>query len=78
MGILIWLLSGLIAGWLTGQIMRGRGFGIVGDIVVGLLGGFIGGYLAGFVGIQPTNWIGNILVAVAGGVILVVLLRTIR
>lgn len=78
MNILIWIISGIIAGWLTGLIMKGGGYGLLGDLIVGLLGGLIGGYLAGVFGIQVTNWIGQILVAVLGGIVLVVILRLIR
>lgn len=75
MNILLWLISGIIAGWLTGLIMKGGGFGIIGDLVVGLLGGLIGGFLAGVMGIEPANWVGQMLIAVVGGVILVAVLR---
>ncbi len=75
MNILLWLISGIIAGWLTGLIMKGGGFGVIGDLVVGLLGGLIGGFVAGVMGIEPSNWVGQILIAVVGGVILVAVLR---
>jgi uncharacterized membrane protein YeaQ/YmgE (transglycosylase-associated protein family) len=78
MNIIIWLISGVIAGWLTGIIMKGRGYGLIGDLVVGLLGGLVGGFLAGKFGMEPASWLGQILVAVAGGVILVALLRFLR
>ncbi len=78
MYILIWIISGIIAGWLAGMIVKGRGFGLIGDLVVGLLGGLIGGWLAGLVGLDPVNWLGNILVAALGGVVLVVIIRAIR
>jgi uncharacterized membrane protein YeaQ/YmgE (transglycosylase-associated protein family) len=75
MNILLWIISGIIAGWLTGVVMKGGGYGLVGDLVIGLLGGLIGGFLAGVFGIEPTNWVGQILVAVVGGIVLVALLR---
>jgi uncharacterized membrane protein YeaQ/YmgE (transglycosylase-associated protein family) len=75
MGILIWIISGIIAGWLTGVIMKGGGYGLVGDLVVGLLGGLIGGFLASMFGLEPASWVGQIVVAVVGGVVLVALLR---
>jgi uncharacterized membrane protein YeaQ/YmgE (transglycosylase-associated protein family) len=78
MYMLIWIISGIIAGWLTGLVMRGRGFGVIGDLVVGLIGGIIGGSLAGFLGIVPTSWIGHILVAALGGVVLVAIIRALR
>ena len=46
MGLLSWIVVGVIAGWLAGQVMKGRGFGLVGDIIVGIVGGLIGGFLA--------------------------------
>lgn len=75
MSILIWIISGIIAGWLTGVIMKGGGFGLFGDLIVGLIGGLIGGFLAGLFGLEPGSWVGQIIVAVIGGVILVALLR---
>jgi uncharacterized membrane protein YeaQ/YmgE (transglycosylase-associated protein family) len=78
MSILIWIISGIVAGWLAGLIVRGDGFGLIGDLIVGLIGGLIGGWLAGRLGIHPATWLGQVLVAAAGGVIFVVLLRAIR
>jgi len=78
MQILIWIVSGIIAGWLTGLIMRGRGFGLVADLIVGLLGGLVGGFLARAFGLAPTSWIGQILVAVVGGIVLVAVIRALR
>ncbi len=78
MYLLLWIVSGVIAGWLTGLVMRGRGFGLIGDLVVGFIGGIIGGSLAGFLGIVPTSWIGHILVAALGGVVLVAIIRALR
>lgn len=78
MNILIWIISGIIAGWLAGLVVKGRGFGLVGDLVIGLLGGVVGGWLAGFVGLQPVNLLGNILVAAFGGVVLVAVIRVLR
>jgi uncharacterized membrane protein YeaQ/YmgE (transglycosylase-associated protein family) len=78
MGIIIWILGGIIAGWITGLIMKGKGFGLIGDLVIGLLGGVIGGWLAGLIGLSATSWLGQIVVAVIGGVILVAIVRAIR
>ncbi len=73
-----WLVVGLIAGWLTGKVMRGKGYGIVGDIVIGIIGALIGGWLFGQLGYQATSIIANIIVAFIGAVLLVVILRTLR
>jgi len=78
MHILIWLISGIIAGWLTGLIVRGEGFGLIGDLIIGLLGGLIGGWLFGLLGIVATGWIGEIVAAVVGGVVLVAVVRTLQ
>jgi uncharacterized membrane protein YeaQ/YmgE (transglycosylase-associated protein family) len=78
MNVLVWLISGIIAGWLTGLIMRGGGYGLIGDLIVGLIGGLIGGFLATQFGMAPSSLIGQIVVAVIGGVILVALLRLFR
>jgi Predicted membrane protein len=81
MGILAWIVVGLIAGWLASQVMRGGGYGLIGDIIVGIVGAVIGGFLAATLfhipdavnGINVTS----ILVAFVGAVILVGLLRLI-
>jgi uncharacterized membrane protein YeaQ/YmgE (transglycosylase-associated protein family) len=76
---LIWfLLIGLIAGWLAGQVMRGGGFGIIGDMIVGVIGAFIGGWLFGQLGIRTGGLLGAIIMAFVGALILIFLLRVIR
>ena len=76
---LIWfLVIGLIAGWLAGLVMRGGGFGLVGDMIVGVIGAFIGGWLFSFLGIGAGGLIGSIITAFVGAVILIVILRAIR
>jgi uncharacterized membrane protein YeaQ/YmgE (transglycosylase-associated protein family) len=73
------ILVGLIAGWLAGQVMRGGGYGVLMDIVLGLLGGIIGGWLFGSLGIWPAGGIvGSIVVSFVGAVILVALTRMLR
>src|SRR5262245_22501166 len=73
------ILVGLIAGWLAGQVMKGGGYGILIDILLGLVGGLIGGWLFGALGIYPGGGvIGSIIVAFVGAVILVALTRVIR
>lgn len=74
-GILSWIIVGLIAGWLTGLIMKRGGYGIVGDLILGLLGALIGGFLLGFVYHGSVGIIGSVLVAVIGAVILVAIVR---
>jgi uncharacterized membrane protein YeaQ/YmgE (transglycosylase-associated protein family) len=73
------ILVGLIAGWLAGQVMRGGGYGILIDILLGLVGGIIGGWLFGALGIFPGGGIvGSIIVSFVGAVILVAITRAIK
>ena len=75
-GILAWLIVGLIAGWLAGQVMKGGGYGIIGDIVLGIVGAFLGGLVAGLLGFTgQAGMLGSILVAFIGAVLLIALVR---
>lgn len=81
MGILSWIVVGLIAGWLAGQVMRGGGYGLIGDIIVGVIGGLLGGWIASSLlhigaGVNGIN-LESILVAFVGAVILLVLFRAV-
>lgn len=74
-----WILVGLVAGWLTGKIMRGAGYGVIGDIVLGILGAVVGGFLMrtfGFAG--RGGLIYTIIVAVVGAVILAAIVRLLK
>jgi len=79
MGILAWLVVGLIAGWLASLVMRGGGYGLIGDIIVGVVGALIGGFLAATFLKMPNAVNGinitSILVAFIGAVILIAILR---
>jgi uncharacterized membrane protein YeaQ/YmgE (transglycosylase-associated protein family) len=76
MFIIWWIIVGLIAGFITGKLMKGSGFGALGDIVVGILGAIIGGYIMRAVGFSGQGGLlYTILVAVVGAVILTLLLR---
>jgi len=81
MGLLAWIVIGLIAGWLASQVMRGGGYGLIGDIIVGVVGALIGGFLAATLLNMPdaVNGINvtSILVAFVGAVILIALLRAV-
>ncbi len=74
-GLIWWLVVGLIAGFLASLVMRGGGYGIVGDIIVGIVGAFIGGFLASLVGIGAGGLIGTIIIAFIGACILIAILR---
>jgi uncharacterized membrane protein YeaQ/YmgE (transglycosylase-associated protein family) len=75
--VIWWLIVGLIAGFLASLVMRGGGYGIVGDIVVGLIGAFLGGWLAGLLGIGSFGLIGTIVVAFIGACILLAILHAV-
>jgi uncharacterized membrane protein YeaQ/YmgE (transglycosylase-associated protein family) len=79
MNVLWFLLVGLIAGWLAGMLVKGDGFGPVGDLVVGMLGALIGGHLfSGLARGVGGGWLGSILVATLGAVVLLVVLRVLK
>jgi len=70
MELLYTLLVGAIAGWLAGQIMRGRGFGLLVNILLGIVGAFIGPYIFGLLGVAFTGGIlGSILVSLVGAIV---------
>lgn len=74
--ILIWLLIGLVAGFLASRVVRGGGLGLIGNIVVGLLGALIGGFLANFFGIGNSfGWLGTLVIAFLGACLLLFILR---
>jgi uncharacterized membrane protein YeaQ/YmgE (transglycosylase-associated protein family) len=74
-----WIIVGLIAGWLAGKIMRGSGYGMIGDILLGIIGAVVGSWLVGFLGIRlGGGLLTTILVATLGAVILVALARLLR
>lgn len=76
-GVISWLVVGLIAGWLAGLVMKGRGFGMLGDIIVGLIGSFLGGLLTGLFVEGSAQFWGSIVVAFIGACVLIALLRLI-
>ena len=77
-GIIAWLIVGLIAGFLASMIMRGGGYGIIGDIIVGIVGAFIGGLIASALGLSGSaGFIGSIIVAIIGACILIAILRAV-
>lgn len=78
MELLWFVLIGLAAGWLAGQLTKGRGFGLVGDLVIGVIGALLGGFLFGIVGLMPTSLLGSLITATAGAVLLVIMLRRMK
>jgi uncharacterized membrane protein YeaQ/YmgE (transglycosylase-associated protein family) len=82
MGLLSWIVVGAIAGWLAGQLVKGRGFGCLGDIIVGVVGGLVGGFLASQLFNMPDAVngfnLGSIVVAFLGAIVVVVVVRLLR
>lgn len=79
-GLIAWIIIGVIAGWLTGKLMKGSGFGFIMDMVVGLIGALVGGFLSshlGFGGVGQHGMIMSIIISVIGAVVLTVIIRLI-
>jgi uncharacterized membrane protein YeaQ/YmgE (transglycosylase-associated protein family) len=73
-----WAIVGLIAGWAAGKIMKGGGYGVVMDIVLGIIGAVVGGWLLGALGIYAGGFIGTIVVAIIGAVFLIWISRLLK
>jgi len=79
MGFVWFILIGLAAGWVAGQLMKGSGFGVVGDIIVGVIGALLGGFLFRTLGVSAGGGLlGSLIVATIGAVVLLFLLRLIK
>ena len=74
-GLLAWIVVGLIAGWLTGHLMRGRGYGCVTNLVVGLIGALVGGFVTSFLIRGAAGFLGSIVVATLGAILFVAIVR---
>ena len=74
-GIIAWLVVGLIAGWFAARVMRGGGYGLVGDMIVGLIGAVMGGLLFGLIVTGETGFWGSVVVATLGACILLAIFR---
>jgi len=76
---LVWVvLIGILAGWLAGQITKGSGFGLLGDLIVGILGSLLGSFLFGLLGIFTYGLLGRLVMAVIGAIVLLWLIRLIK
>jgi uncharacterized membrane protein YeaQ/YmgE (transglycosylase-associated protein family) len=75
MSLIVWILIGAVAGWLAGKIMKGGGFGLLGNIIIGIIGAFIGGYVFGLFGITAGGIIGSIVMATVGAVLLLYIVK---
>ena len=76
-GIVVWIIVGLIAGFLASKVLSGHGMGLIWDLVVGILGAIVGGWLASLAGIAVTNILVEIIVAFVGALILLFLFRAV-
>lgn len=77
--LLVFLVIGAVAGWLAGKIIKGGGFGILGNIIVGILGALVGGWLFGVLGISVGGeWVGPLVTATVGAVVLLFVVGLIR
>jgi uncharacterized membrane protein YeaQ/YmgE (transglycosylase-associated protein family) len=79
MNLLWFIIIGIVAGWLAGQIMGGGGYGLLGDLILGVIGAVVGGYLFGLLGIAAGGGlIGSLITATVGAIVLIALLRLIK
>ncbi len=76
--LVIWLLVGLIAGWLAGELTKGSGFGLWGNIVIGIIGAVLGGILLSALGVDPGGFLGEVVQAVIGALVLLALISVVR
>jgi len=75
--VIAWLVVGLVAGWLAGQVMKGGGYGLLGDIIIGLVGSFVGGFLMSFFVVGNVGFWGSIVVAFIGACVAIAISRAI-
>ncbi len=78
MNFIVFLIIGALAGWLAGNIMKGRGFGVLGNIVVGIVGSVLGGVLFSALGLQAFGFIGSLVMATVGAVVLLFLISLVK
>lgn len=78
MGLIGSLIIGGLAGWLAGNLMKGEGYGLLVNIVLGLIGGLVGGWAFGLLGLATTSVVGQLICATVGAVLLILLVRLLR
>jgi uncharacterized membrane protein YeaQ/YmgE (transglycosylase-associated protein family) len=78
MNIIYFLLIGIVAGWLAGLIMKGRGFGLIGNLIVGCIGALLGGFLFGALGIAAYGLIGSLIAALVGAIVLLWIISLVK
>jgi uncharacterized membrane protein YeaQ/YmgE (transglycosylase-associated protein family) len=77
-GLIYFLLIGLAAGWLAGKLVKGRGFGLIENLIIGVIGALIGGFVFGTLGVNVGGLLGQLIAATVGALILLYLLKVIR
>ena len=76
---MIWfLVIGAVAGWLAGVLVKGSGYGIIGDLIVGIIGAFVGGFVFSLLGLSSTGRIGSLVTATVGAIVLLVIVRFLK
>ncbi len=79
LGLFLFLIIGLVAGWLAGKIMKGGGFGLVGNLIVGVIGAYVGGWLFNFVGVSTgSGAFGSLVTALIGSIVLLFIIGLIK
>jgi uncharacterized membrane protein YeaQ/YmgE (transglycosylase-associated protein family) len=78
MNIILFLLIGIAAGWLAGQIMKGKGFGLVGNLIVGVVGALLGGFIFGALGVTAYGLVGSLISALVGAIILLWIISMVK
>jgi uncharacterized membrane protein YeaQ/YmgE (transglycosylase-associated protein family) len=73
-----WIIIGIAAGWIAGQVMKGSGYGLLGDLIIGAIGVYIGGYVFGLLKIPSSGLWGALITAVVGAILLIIVVRALR
>lgn len=76
--LILFLVVGVVAGWMAGRIMKGGGFGLLGDMVVGVIGAFVGGWVFGLLGIATGGILGLLITALVGALVLLFVIRLVK
>ena len=77
-GIVVFLAIGAVAGWLAGALIKGGGYGLIANMIIGVIGAFVGGYLFNTIGIAATGLLGSVVMATVGAFVLLYLVRLIK
>ncbi|TWU28141.1 GlsB/YeaQ/YmgE family stress response membrane protein [Bythopirellula polymerisocia] len=78
MSLLWFILIGVLAGWLAGVLMKGGGFGLLGDLILGIIGAILGGFVFRLLGFESTGMLGSLITATVGAILFIALLRVIK